>query len=462
MLAQTFEGASLIVANEPRVLSIERLTASWLNNTIRPNPEYQRGSTWRRRQQQLLIDSVLRGYPLPRFYFEQKTSVDVLGNQQVSLDVIDGQQRLIALSQFVGDQWPLFETSDPHVPLPPSIRGTDVSWSGRTFSALSRELQDQFLAIELPVVLIKSVQGDEVRDLFIRLQSGTPLTAQQVRDAWPGNIGPFVERLAGKGTRQGTFVRLFSAIDRRGGGTRADDEYEDPYLDARQTCAQLLLLLLARERGRAYPALTSSALNDLYHENTEFDTRSLVAERFEKLLGWTQQVIELRPSQQGRKAVRKSRVFSLFLFLRGLSFSAVDMRRAIPDVAAQFWSEDGDETEPLGRVGNAETIEKHFVWLLEQRTRMLRLPELDGRRLFSAEQKIEIWRRFEGKCGICGDPLLTGKEEYDDIRPWLLGGRTEVDNGRPVHVHCHARGLAAVAVGSSAKGDSDTADLYHD
>jgi hypothetical protein len=38
----------------------------------------------------------------------------------------------------------------------------------------------------------------EIRDLFIRLQSGTALTRQQIRDAWPGNLGPYVERLAGK------------------------------------------------------------------------------------------------------------------------------------------------------------------------------------------------------------------------------------------------------------------------
>ena len=39
---------------------------------------------------------------------------------------------------------------------------------------------------------------NEVRDLFIRLQAGTPLTAQEKRDAWPGDFTVFVIRHAGR------------------------------------------------------------------------------------------------------------------------------------------------------------------------------------------------------------------------------------------------------------------------
>lgn len=432
------------VADEPTNLSVDALTESWIKNSIRPNPEYQRGSTWRLRQQQLLIDSVLRGYPLPRFYFQSKQSTDVLGREQMSLDVIDGQQRLIALSQFREDKWPLFSVEDEKVPLPPSIRGERVPWSGKTFSGLPEAVQRRFLEIQLSVVLIDEVTGDEVRDLFIRLQSGTPLTAQQVRDAWPGNVGPFIERLAGKGTRQGQHQQLFAAVDRRGTGGRSEDEYEDPALEARQTCAQFLLLLLAKERGRAYPSLRSSALNDLYHENTEFDTRSKAAVQFEQLLQAAEQVVRLRPPGQGRRAVRKSRIFSLFLFLRLLRFSPINFSRAIEPVAALFWSDAAEDTEPVGRVGSADTMERHFIWFIDERMADLKLPELDGRRFFAREQRAELWVRFGGRCPICGEVIPEDKAEYDHIQPWILGGRTESENGRPVHPHCHARGLAAV------------------
>ncbi len=445
------------VTGEPTTLSIEKLTDSWINNSIRPNPEYQRGSTWRLRQQQLLIDSVLRGYPLPRFYFQQKRSNDPLGNPQVSLEVIDGQQRLIALSEFREDKWSLFAIDDGKVPLPPSIRRQPAPWSGKTFSALSDEIQEKYLTVELSVVLIDKVTGDEVRDLFIRLQSGTPLTPQQVRDAWPGNVGPYIERLAGKGRRRGQYEQLFAAADRRGTGGRTEDEYEDPALDARQTCAQLLLLLLAKERGRSYPSLRGSSLNDLYHENTEFDTSSRVARQFEALLDLARQVIALRPPGQTKRAVRKSRIRSLFLFLRLLQFSPIDLRRAIRPVAELFWSDNADDTEPSGRVDSAETLERHYLWFVDERMAGLRLPELDAQRLFSEEQKAGIWERANGRCGVCNEPIIDGAAEYDHIKPWIIGGRTEIDNGRPVHSHCHARGLAAVD-GRAAPQPSELSD----
>ena len=38
------------------------------NNMLSVNPEYQRGAVWKEPQQKKLIDSVLRGYPLPLIY----------------------------------------------------------------------------------------------------------------------------------------------------------------------------------------------------------------------------------------------------------------------------------------------------------------------------------------------------------------------------------------------------------
>ena len=126
-----------------QALSVDAVTASWGNRSIRPNPEYQRGLQWKRRQQQVLIDSVFRGYPLPRFYFERKASRDPLGTAVVSLDVIDGQQRIIALSQFRNDEWPLLESEK--LPLPPAVRRLPCPWGGMTFSELDSDLRDHFL-----------------------------------------------------------------------------------------------------------------------------------------------------------------------------------------------------------------------------------------------------------------------------------------------------------------------------
>ena len=87
---------------------------------------------------------------------------------------------------------------------------------------MDEDLRNRFTTKEIDVFVIKElVAADEVRDLFIRLQSGTALSRQQVRDAWPGTIGPLIERLAGKLNRTPA-VTLFKQIDKR--GTRNDEE----------------------------------------------------------------------------------------------------------------------------------------------------------------------------------------------------------------------------------------------
>ncbi|MGH9917954.1 MAG: DUF262 domain-containing protein [Nitrososphaerales archaeon] len=58
-------------------------------------PEYQRGPVWSRRRQSLLIDSMLRGYDLPKFFIRE-----VEGGPS---EVVDGQQRLNAIALFLAN-----------------------------------------------------------------------------------------------------------------------------------------------------------------------------------------------------------------------------------------------------------------------------------------------------------------------------------------------------------------------
>ena len=122
-------------------------------------------------------------------------------------------------------------------------------WSGKPYTDLPDDvLRQQLDDLKLDVQMISEVSSpDEIRDLFIRLQSGTALTRQQVRDAWPGNIGPFIERIGGKMTKQPS-SELFGLIDGRGNRS-PDDDGDDPYSNDRATAAQLLTIFLARERS---------------------------------------------------------------------------------------------------------------------------------------------------------------------------------------------------------------------
>lgn len=66
-------------------------------------PEWQRGEVWDTNRKQQLIDSILRGWKLPKFYF--------LALDDDNFEVVDGQQRLTAIYEFFANELQLSEGS---------------------------------------------------------------------------------------------------------------------------------------------------------------------------------------------------------------------------------------------------------------------------------------------------------------------------------------------------------------
>ena len=88
-------------------------TAEWtvrmlvdMQDRINTNAEYQRANVWSRPQQSLLIDSILRGFDLPKIYFRKLAPGDDL-----LFEVVDGKQRLSAIWAFLADEIRLPQTN---------------------------------------------------------------------------------------------------------------------------------------------------------------------------------------------------------------------------------------------------------------------------------------------------------------------------------------------------------------
>ena len=69
----------------------------------------------------------------------------------------------------------------------------------------------------------------------------------------------------------------------------------------------------------------------------------------------------------------------------------------------------------------------------------------DPRRVFgSLEREIVYWRDGK-KCGVCGSKVPWAEAEIHHIKEHRQGGRTELENGKLVHKHCHPKAAAAKA-----------------
>lgn len=435
-------------------MTIAGLVQAHERANLAPNPEYQRGERWTDTQQRWFVDSVFRSYAIPAFYLRKREHEALDGGRAVNFEVVDGFQRTLALSRFRQNRFPLLTVD--RLQLPRTLRALPAPWAGKFYHELASELRERFDEAELIAYHIDEATPDEVRDLFIRLQNGTPLTRQEVRDAWPGGVGPFIEKLAGKIDRHPS-IGLFKLINRRGLTNGDEDTSRDQYVVDRQLCAQSLLVFLARERDpSAFPRSNARDLDRLYHENVEFDPEGETAQRFRTmLLAATRLFRRVTGTLPKAKKLRRMDVAAILMLIQDAMLADVKVTDSAVDAAAARVA--AALADPVGTIFNAgrstsgEALAAHYrFWraLLPADSFGVRL---DDRRCASPAVAAQVYERDGGLCAECGGRVEPDEAEYDHFPvPHRDGGRTEADNLRLVHRRCHKRGrpVAAAEVAS--------------
>lgn len=137
-------------------------------------PEFQREEVWPTEKKRLLIDSILRGWHLPKFYFRKTGD---------TFECIDGQQRLQAIWQFYDNELELSEASAKQ-------------YRGSTYDKLPDLISDSFDDFEIEIEEIEDATDKELEELFLRLQLGTPLTTSEKLNAIGGDMHDFCRSAA--------------------------------------------------------------------------------------------------------------------------------------------------------------------------------------------------------------------------------------------------------------------------
>ena len=127
------------------------------------DPDFQRDFIWDAGKQSKLIESVLMRIPLPVFYIAE--------NSDGKLVVVDGLQRLSTFQNFATDRLRL------RLPERPEL-------NGKQFAEIDRKLQNRIEDCNLILYVIDSKAPERARlDIFDRVNSGVPLTRQQMRNS---------------------------------------------------------------------------------------------------------------------------------------------------------------------------------------------------------------------------------------------------------------------------------------
>lgn len=133
------------------MMTIQELYEQVRDGKIISDISLQREIVYNLEKQQLVIDSIVNGIPLPAFYLWK--------NENGILEVLDGKQRIYAITRF---------------------KENDIEYRGRVWKQTEPEIQEIINRCELPIIIC---QGSEElkREIFKRINTlGVPLSKYEV------------------------------------------------------------------------------------------------------------------------------------------------------------------------------------------------------------------------------------------------------------------------------------------
>lgn len=143
-------------------------------------PDFQRREVWSSVARIMLIDTILRGIPMPKIFL-----ASTIRDDRTYRVVIDGQQRISTILDFLKDQ---FALDDPY-------NGPE---NGKKYSELDQNIRDSVLSYKIDFNEAINPSEEEVREVYSRVNKYTvPLNKQELRRAdFPGDFLKVCEELA--------------------------------------------------------------------------------------------------------------------------------------------------------------------------------------------------------------------------------------------------------------------------
>lgn len=155
--------------------NVKRIANGMAKGDITFDNAIQRGFVWDKKRMSLLIDSVLRGYPVPPIFTIKTGEFITVGKKELPIyDCIDGKQRSTTFKMFLNNEFKLeglesFTTAD----------GEEIDLNGKTFEELPEDVQDIIKDYTLVVYYFDDCTDEEIAEMMSRLNNGKVLTGTE-------------------------------------------------------------------------------------------------------------------------------------------------------------------------------------------------------------------------------------------------------------------------------------------
>jgi hypothetical protein len=395
-------------------------------------PEYQRRPVWSFKNKVYLIDTILQGLPIPKFFI--KISIDNHTGKTI-YEVVDGQQRLTALFEFISGKTmdgKDFILSKKQHPKPETF---SENFEGLTFKSLPENLLSEFWRYKLSLEELEDANEQEIKDMFIRLNlSGSKLNNQELRNA----------------AYNGDFKIMVYEVT---------EEFDDFFVENKiLSTTDVKRMIDAEFVSELFGAMMKGLqdkkknLDKIYAEYDSMDDSDISSwkKTFKSIITLIQKIMV--DDIITTRFKNKNDFYSLFYVIFDLTSNKnykittanySKIKDALIDLSKNVFLESTNPElvkyyEGAVNAGDTMSNRKYRNTLLTNLLEPFCI-DRDKRRHFSDFEKQFLWHtKKEKKCGICGQ-IINNYTDYqlDHITPWDLGGETNLSNAQLAHETCN-------------------------
>ncbi len=385
-------------------------------NKFKVNKTYQREFVWSKKEMQFFIDSIIKDFPIPQVFIRK-----IPGNE---FEIVDGQQRLTTIQEFLKDEFTL----------------SVISKLGKIkYSQLPEFTRIEFDNRKIPVIWLDNYDDEDVRSLFRRLQSGRDLNTGEKLNAFPGSITLLARKIAD----HPFFNNVNFSMNR---------------YRALQLAAQIILLV-----NEGITDIKANRLYEFFDFHKDDDESSSFFKKSKRILNYMNKIIKNLKLPELRTP---SWFINYFIFTKELmdKYNIVSKEKVILKFYQDFFkyieenkkiskSKEAHEgkikidIEAINFVNNNRAgtnnrkniqsridylREKFFEWEHD-------IEPKDIKRGFDETERIAIYRRYKG---ICQNPDCLKKVKFEDFHadhkiPHSRGGKTIINNAQVLCSSCN-------------------------
>ena len=338
-------------------------------------PAYQREFVYKPEQQQAVIDTVSKGYPLNVMYWADQ------GDGHYEL--IDGQQRTLSICTFLNNDF--------------SCKGLFRIPQSLLFGSLTKDQQDKLLDYELTVYICDGNPSEKLEWFKTINIAGEELTNQELRNA------------VYKGSWVSDAKRYFSKTGCAAYGLGSK------YLKGTPIRQEYLESVIYWYGDQAMPKLD---IEECMMKHQHAPKAQDLWDYFQRVIEWVE---TLFPTY--RKEMKGLPWGIYYNRYHKNTYAPIALEQEIATLMA-----DADVTKKSGI----------YKYVLEKAIGTID-PSVLGIRAFDDSQKRTIYEQQGGVCPHCGKKYEYEEMEGDHITPWSKGGKTELANLQMLCQACNRR-----------------------